>query len=64
MDLRNDVKSVQNSSGTTSRRGVVSLQSLGRFDLISKADKSKDHGKLLSIFFFTITMESFDVHSR
>ena len=53
-------KYVQNSSGTTSRRRVLSLQSFEHFDVIFMACKRTDHGKLLSIcFFFYNTIESF-----
>ena len=40
---------------TTSRRRVLSLKRFEHFEVISKVDNSKDHGKLLSIF-FTISL--------
>ena len=44
-------QNVQNSSRTTSRRRVVSLQSIEHFDAISLIDKGAECGKLLSICF-------------
>ena len=35
---------------------MVSLKRFEHFDVISKVDNSTDHGKLLSIFFFTISL--------
>ena len=43
-------------SKTTSCRRVVSLQSFEHFDVISMVNKSTDHGKLLSVCFFTTTL--------
>ena len=50
--------------GTTLLRLVVSFLSFEHFDVISMVDMSTDHGKLLSIFFLTITLTVFVVHFR
>ena len=54
-----DLKNLQNSSGSTSRRRVVSLRSFEHIDLIFMVGKGIDHSKLLSICFFTITFNRF-----
>ena len=43
---------------------VVSLQSFEHFDVISMADDRIDHGKLLSICLFIMTLTLFDFHFR
>ena len=57
IDHRNDVKMFKTQveppwiHGTTSRQQVFSQQSFEHYDVISMADKSIEHGKLLSICF-------------